>query len=88
VAAGRARDPDARHLDLVRGRPELRESGVAEASLVLGLAHQREARVDHRGRGRIPVVGVQVRDEHGVDPAHDLGRRLGERDERVLALAP
>ena len=71
VASRRADDADAVPHPLVHDRLRV-ETELAERIFVLGLAEDRDLARDQLGAATVEMVAVAVRDDDGVEVAHDV----------------
>ena len=82
VASRRADDADAVPEPLVHDRLGV-ETELAERILVLGLAEDREFMRDQLGAATVEMVAVAVRDDDGIEIAHDVLRGHRQRYQGV-----
>ena len=85
MARRRSRDREAVPVELVGDRASV-EPELAERLLVLGLAEDRNVARQQLLAARVEMVAVPMRDDHGVEPAHDLLGRKRQRHRRVRDL--
>ena len=85
MAAVGAGDQQVAELGVAEDRPGVDEAVGVQALRVVGLAEQRQVVREQFARGRVPVVAVEVGEEHGVDAGDDLLRGQRQVDERIRA---